>query len=296
MNIDRKQLSHLKRLVIFSTVIEQGSFAGAGKILGISASSVSEHIALLEIGIGSRLIHRTTRSLSLTSDGKKIYSEAKNIDTSLKNILSLAESDQICGDIRISISHDMALDWLNPLLEKFLMKYPQISFDLKISDFSVNLITEQIDLAIRVSASLNESLIARPIFSDKLKIFAGKEYIKENGTPKNINDLRNSTWIILPQLGSENKVTIIDKSKQITFVPKHYHTCNSPQVVIDMVKRNMGLTLLLPKVSVKGIGNKLKLIMPSIHSSSFTFSIVYQSRRQLPLRVRLFLEFLHENK
>ncbi len=293
--IDKTDLNQLKRLAIFSAVIEQGSFAQAARLLGMSPSSVSEQIALLEKGLEMRLIQRTTRSLNLTADGEKVYPEACIIATSLNNISTIASDDQLRGTVRISVSHDIALDWLNPRLESFAQSYPEICFDLRLSDLVVDLISDQIDFAIRVSPTLNESLIARSIFTDDLSVFAGTRYIKEMGLPRNIDDLKNASWVLLPQLEGGKKVTLSTDGKQFSFAPKHYHTCDSPHVLIDMVKRGMGLALLLPKLTEREMKNgNLQLIMPTFCGSSFTFSLVYHSRKQLPLRVRKLIDFLLE--
>ncbi|MGF1761624.1 LysR family transcriptional regulator [Photobacterium sagamiensis] len=291
--INKTDLSQLKRLAIFSAVVEQGSFAQAARVLGMSPSSISEQIALLEKGLGMRLIQRTTRNLNLTADGEKIYPEANIIATSLTNISTFAADDQLRGTVRISVSHDIALDWLNPRLESFSKLYPEISFDLRLSDLVVDLISDQIDFAIRVSPTLNESLIARSVFKENLSVFTSTKYIKDKGLPQNSEDLKNASWVLLPQLEGGKKVTLSTSGKQFSFAPKHYHICDSPHVLIDMVKRGMGLTLLLPKLTEYEMrSGNLRLIMPTFSGASFTFSLVYHSRKQLSLRVRILIDFL----
>lgn len=142
-------ISKLKHFALFAKVIECGSFAEAARQLQTSRSRVSEQIFQLEQTLGVRLLHRSTRQLSVSDEGREVYEQAKMLPDILNNVLEVTSHDVPKGKVRITTSNDIAHSYLLPVLNDLSQRYPEIQIDLIISDEKLDLIRENIDLAIR---------------------------------------------------------------------------------------------------------------------------------------------------
>jgi len=291
-----EQLNQLKRLAIFATVVELGSFAKASKQLGMNRSAVSEQVAALEAFFETRLLHRTTRSLSLTTDGTAILQDALQIKNSLEKVAETFDDQKIAGRIRVTTTHDFAANWLTPKVIAFNKLNPEIHFDFVLSDKPVNLIEEQIDLAFRIgSSSPDSSLIIRPLFRERLKLYVSPSLKQQFVNVDSVNQLENTPWILLNQLVQNNQVHLVsEKSQQsLSINPKNFHRVDSTIVMIHQIKAEMGIGLGLPSLLEKDLdeGNLIQ-IFPEWSSEEMNFSILYPSRKHLPARVRTFIDFL----
>lgn len=153
-----------QRLAIFATIIQSGSISAAALKLGCGKSVVSRQLAQLEKDLGARLIQRSTRQLALTEVGQMVLEEARQIERSLDKIAHLADSyqQQVRGLLRVSCSM-AGRRVLVPLLADFTAQYPQVKVSLQLDDAMVDLIAQQIDVAIRTSALVDSTLVARKL-------------------------------------------------------------------------------------------------------------------------------------
>ncbi|GAA0422202.1 LysR family transcriptional regulator [Cocleimonas flava] len=285
-------LSSLKNLAMFALVVDEGNFSRAAKSLGISRSRVSEQVASLEESLNRRLFHRTTRSLTLTEDGKSLYPHAANLLKELGDIDELLNQDQLSGLIRVTATVDFAGQWLLPALQEFNVIYPEIKFDIIISNKSLDLIEDQIDLALRIGKLKDESFIARQLFEQELIVAANPEYIEKYGPFNSIDDLKKATWLLLPQLHEKNQVTLINGDKNITFKPDNYHITDSPDLCRKMVENGMGIGIVLPIMVKNESKQYFQRLCPEWHSGNMNFSLIYPSRRQVSLRTRTLIDYL----
>lgn len=277
---------------MFALVVDEGNFSRAAKALGVSRSRVSEQVAALEESLNRRLLQRTTRKLTLTEDGRSLYPHAANLLKELGNIEELLNQDQLSGLIRVTASVGFAAKWLLPALQEFNELYPNIKFDIVISNQTLDLIESQIDLAIRIDSLKDESFIARPIFEQELVIAASPTYIKKQGPFLSIDDLKKATWLLMPQLHKNNAVTLVNDKQTITFKPDNYHITDSPDLCQEMIENGMGVGIVLP-IMIKNESKKnFTRLCPEFHSGNKNFSLIYPSRHQVSLRTRTLIDFL----
>ncbi len=288
--------SQLKRLAIFATVVELGSFSQAAKRLGMNRSGVSEQVAALEAFFDTRLLHRTTRRLSLTTDGQLVLPEAMHIKQSLDKILERFDDQKVAGRIRVTTTHDFASHWLTPRLISFREAHPEINFDLVLSDDPINLIKDQIDLAFRIGVSSpDSSLIARPLFRERLRLFVSPDFYQNYQDTDLLNQLNQMPWILLNQLAQNDQIQLISENNNINFSlkPRHFHRVDSPIVMIHQIKAGMGIGLGFQSLVQNDLDEgSLIQILPEWSSVEMVFSMLYPSRKHLPLRVRTFMDFL----
>ena len=179
-------MDQLRAIEVFASVVEQGSFAAAAEVLGLSRNMASRHVADLEAHLGVRLLNRTTRSLSLTSTGAVYLERARSI------LAQLDEADRIAGlqtstprgRLKLSVPMSFGVRHIAPYLERFTSANPDVSVDMALNDRIVDLMEEGFDVAIRITAEMADSnLIARRIATAGEVICASPDYIARHGAP-----------------------------------------------------------------------------------------------------------------
>jgi len=295
-NQTNQDFDQLKRLAIFAKVVELGSFAAAAKALKSNRSGVSEQVALLEKHLGTRLLHRTTRKLSLTTDGDSILPEANQIAQALHFVHEKLLSNEMSGLIRLTTTHDFAIHWLSPKIHAFNKQHPDVTFDLVLSDSTVDLVEQQIDLALRIGSPPNDSsLIARPLFRERLQIFGSPSFLSDCQHTDSLQAMTAMPWVLLKQLMNSKGMPLVSSSDNTSFdlKPSCAHRVDSPVVLIEQIKMGLGAGLLFPSIIKRDIDKgELVQILPEWGSEELLFYILYSTRRQMPLRVKTFLDFL----
>ena len=217
-----KRLDSLPALVLFARIVQYGSLSGAAHHSGLSRSAVSKQLSALEEKLGTRLLQRSTRSVKLTEAGQQILGEATRVLEAFESIESLSEElqGQVRGHLKVSCSAGIGRVHLVPLVKQFLALYPKVHVQLLLEDRFVDLIDEQIDVAIRVGHLPDSSLIALRLGEMTWVVCASPDYLSKNGIPKIPTDLlhhdclhyRNSqsafnTWLFMGPNGEE-EITI----------------------------------------------------------------------------------------
>ncbi|MCW7541020.1 LysR family transcriptional regulator [Aquabacterium sp. A7-Y] len=186
-----------QRLDLFAKVVEAGSISRAAARHGVDKSVVSRQVAKLEAELGARLLQRTTRRLSLTEIGELVLQEALRIRDALLNVEQMADAyrQEIRGRLRVSCSM-ASRRVLVPLVIEFGERYPQVQIVLQSEDRLVDLVAEQIDVAIRVAHLADSSLVARKLFDNRRVVAAAPSYLERHGTPQTPDDLRDHACLV----------------------------------------------------------------------------------------------------
>lgn len=173
-------------------VVEAGSFAEAARRMGVSAPMVTKYIGHLETSLGSRLLNRSTHSLSLTDPGQAYYQRCVQLLEDLEEAEAAAgaQSTNPRGSLRMSVSTDFGVDHLGPVLLEYSRQYPDVHIDVSVSNHLVDLIEEGFDLAVRITDQLRTNLVARKLASAALVACASPAYLAQHGTPRVPDDLQ----------------------------------------------------------------------------------------------------------
>ncbi|MCG7561032.1 LysR family transcriptional regulator [Pseudoalteromonas sp. McH1-42] len=283
----------LKLLAIFATVIDSGSFAAAARRLHSSRSRVSEQVSQLESQLNVRLLQRSTRQLKLTQEGEKILQHARQLDGILQNIEADLTDTEPSGRVTLTMNHDIAHKFILPKLDKLAQRYPKISLDLIVDDNPLDLIEQQIDLAIRIGFIRDESLVARILHQERFALFASPTLLAQYGMPNTVAELEAMPWLMLKQTAEQGAQMLFDNEEPVVIQPLQHHSCNSPYLLQQMVVSGLGVAILLPSTVQQEISDgKLVTLCESLHSEPLVFSLVYPSRRQVPQRTRAVIDFL----
>ncbi|GLS44082.1 LysR family transcriptional regulator [Methylobacterium brachythecii] len=184
-------LDRVTGMQVFVSVATLGSFAAAGRAMGLSQTGVTKHVSALETRLGTRLIHRTTRRLTLTETGRAYLEACEGI------LADIAEADSLAGEsaveargtLRLNVPLSFGVREIAPLLPAFSAEHPAVSVDLGLNDRRVDLIEEGWDLAIRIGQLSDSSLIARHLAPCRLAICAALSYLDRHGIPRRPEDL-----------------------------------------------------------------------------------------------------------
>ncbi|RZM71232.1 LysR family transcriptional regulator [Pseudoalteromonas rubra] len=283
----------LKLLAIFATVIDSGSFAAAARRLHSSRSRVSEQVSQLELQLNVRLLQRSTRQLKLTQEGERVLQHARQLKGILQHVEAELTDTEPSGRVTLTMNHDIAHKFVVPKLDKLAQRYPQISLDLIVDDDPLDLIEQQIDLAIRIGFIRDESLVARILHQERFALFASPALLEKHDTPRTLEELEAMPWLMLKQTAERGAQMLYHHEEPVVLQPQQHHSCNSPYLLQHMVVSGLGVATLLPSTVQTEINEgKLVRIFESLHSEPLVFSLVYPSRRQVPQRTRAVIDFL----
>ena len=199
-------MDRLSEMEAFTRVVELGGFTEAAKRLGISKSAVSKHVASLEDRLGARLLTRTTRRVGPTEIGVAYYDRAQGVLAAAQeaDAMATAMQDAPTGALRISAPLSFGLRYVAPALAGFLSEYEDVSAHLAFEDRRVELISEGLDLAIRIGALEDSSLRARKLAETELNLVASPAYLERRGEPRTIEDLGDHELLHYSNLSSGN--------------------------------------------------------------------------------------------
>lgn len=287
MNIDHLQL--------FVRIASTHNISMAGQSLGLSPAVASAHINKLEDGLGVRLIHRTTRKVSLTEEGMGFLPHAEDVIASVEAARASvgAGSSSPRGTLRVAAPASFGRMHLLPALNDFFTRYPDLTVDLKLSDSIIDLVEGGFDIAIRNSALKDSSLIARKLASDNRFLCASPDYLAKYGEPNSPEDLKNHQCITL--MGLDNW-TFQTKNGQQNIKVKGILRTDNGEAVRDACVNGLGITINSKWSAYQHINNgELVQVLKSypLISNSAIWA-VYPSSRQLAPKVRAFIDYFSE--
>lgn len=297
--MDKSLLDQIEDIAVFTMVVDQGSFSGAGLKLALSKSAVSKRIDRLEKALGLRLLQRSTRALSMTEAGRTIYERAiqsiSMLEEARNHASNLAETPQ--GLIKVTTSVAFGKLCLAPLLSEFLKTYPAIKVQLALLDRTVDLAEEGFDLAIRLTRSPPELLVAKPLMPIEYVLCATPGYIrgKHIRTPTDLTHLNCLSYgqQELAQSWSFQKGTTKETIKVTGNI-----AVNSSEVVRDLMLENLGVGLVARYAVAEELNSgKLRELLPEWkptgHFAQTAFA-VWKPQIHLPQKIRVFVDFLQD--
>ena len=286
-------VQHLKGLALFSSVVDEGSFAAAARLHNTSRSRMSEQITQLEADLGVRLLQRSTRKLSLTEEGRRVYAKASQLSRVLEETSEIASQQQPSGRVSITTTHDVGVAQLLPALASFRKLHKDVELDVILSDQRLDLIAEGIDLGLRVGLPRDDSLIGRVLYEDRFGLYASPDYLSRLGTPAKQGDLAAHRWICLSYVSPGGVNRLYQDEDMVTVQARHFEMCNSPLMTIRMAVAGMGIAQLFPSTVREEVATgQLVRLMPELAGSPMIFSLVYPSRKQMPKRTRALIDHL----
>ena len=286
-------------LVIFTQVLESGSFTAAAEATGHSTSYVSKEINRLEARLGVRLLNRTTRSISLTPEGQHFYEQCQQLvqDAEQAQAVLNQTHHEPQGVLRLSCPVVFGLNYLQPIISEYMSRYPKIALEMDFNDREVDLVQEGFDLVIRATARLEaSSLISRKVYQCKAYTVASPDYLDRHGRPKHPDDLKRHRCICYTNLKSPNRWPFQDsKGGTISVDVEQTILCNNAAMELAMVLDGHGICRLPEFYMEKELQTDgLEILFPEYVPPDVEVYAVYPSRKHLASKVRLFIDLLAE--
>lgn len=287
----------LQQLASFIAVVNVGSFVGAADALGLSKAAVSRHVTDLEAQLGVRLLHRTTRRLSLTDEGQRFHARATELLALAGELESEASagSGEAAGVLRINAPLTFGNLHLAPLWPGFLAANPKVALDITLNDRVVDLVDEGYDVAVRITNLPSSQLVSRRLASTRVVLCASPAYLAARGKPSHPRELSGHEVISYAYWtgGDDWRFTGADGEARVRVQPR-IHT-NSGDTCRIAALRGQGVVL-QPDFLVGDDLRRGDLIelLPGWRSLELGIHAVYASRKHLPMKTRRLVDFLVE--
>ena len=292
-------MDQIDAMRIYSRVAELGSFTATAESLGLLKSTVSNAVQQLENTLGTRLFHRTTRKVQMTQDGLAYYERCKDLLADFEELNTLFASggqSGLRGRLRVDLPLAMARDIVIPRLPEFLQHHPQLEIELSSTDRRVDLVREGFDCVLRVGGIGDHSLIAVPLGAYEQINCASREYLKQYGTPKTLEDLASHRLIHYTQtLGTRPMgFEYVAQNGETICVPMSgILTVNNSDAYREACRVGLGI-IQAPRIGKYLADGMMVEILPDYRPPPLPISMVYANRRHLPLRVKAFIEWIKQ--
>ncbi|WFU03980.1 LysR family transcriptional regulator [Rhizobium sp. CB3171] len=288
-------MDRITAAVVLLKTVERGSASAAAEELRMSRAMASRYIASIEEWSGTRLLHRTTRRLSLTSAGERVLELCREMVRVADAVTEVAvHSDTPHGLLRVTAPSILAEAQLIPHFSEFATKYPRIKIDLQISDRSVDLVQDRIDIAIRIANHLDPSLTAKRLGHCPSRLYASKDYLAACGEPASPENLIAHRCLTYAHLGGSEWVLNKDEGEVTVAVSGGFQT-NDALALQRAALSGLGIAMLPCFAADEEVrAGKLAVVLPDWKPRSLGIHALYVSRKHLPTAARALIDFLSE--
>lgn len=291
-------MSRIDSLQTFVSVVRSRNFTSAADSLGVTPSAVSKQISSLEEKLGVRLLNRTTRSVSPTEAGQMFYQHCENILESITEAEKLVTDFDVTprGRLRITAMSNFGRRELARIFNDFSELYPDISFELHISDRPVDIVKEGYDFALRIGTLEDSRLIAKPVAEQKIAVCASPEYLQKWGTPQSFEDINNHRILLVAnaEYARINWLRQFEKDHGFTLQNiERKLTVNDIDLVYEACLKGMGITALPTYIAERHLENgELTQLFKEADIPVRTIKVVFPQNRYLANKSRAFLDFI----
>ncbi|MBB3230137.1 LysR family transcriptional regulator [Halomonas stenophila] len=281
---------------VFVAVTERGSVTAAADALDMSRAMASRYLESLERWLGARLLHRTTRRIALTDAGHEALSRCRQMLDLADEVQTAAgvRSVEPRGRLRIATSQSFAQAWLAEAVAEFLAGHPQAQVELLVLERAVNLVEERVDLAVRITNQLDESLVARRLCSCRSVLCASPGYVERNGVPQTPEELAGHTCVTHAYV-SRSEIRLYREGRSVTAPVRGRLSSNETGVVRVAALAGAGVAMLPTYFVADDLRQgRLVPVVPTWEPEPLAIHAVYLSRRYQPLLLRAMIDFLVE--
>jgi LysR family transcriptional regulator, regulator for bpeEF and oprC len=294
-----EQLTAMDRLLgmeVFVKVVDSGSFARASERLQMAKATVSTIIQSLENHLGTRLLNRTTRRLSLTDDGAAFYERAVRILSDVEDTeVALAKSrTKPHGKLRVDMPVSLGRFYVVPALARFAAQYPELTVQATLNDQVTDLVEEGVDAVIRVGTLTDSSLVAKKVYESRAMVVASPEFVARFGEAKTPEDLKDFNCLGLIQAGTGRlrPWTLQKGAETYIHEPTGNFSTNNVDALVEAAIGGSGMVYALDFVLNRALSaGLLQQVLPQ-WSITRPISVAYPQNRHLSAKVRVFVDFV----
>lgn len=288
-------MDRLEAMRAFQRVVEAGSFSAVARERGVAQPTISKQVAALEAHLGTQLLNRTSRSLSLTESGQEFYEATSKLLAELDAAESRIGHRKAApsGMLRVTLSAAFGRMHIIPLLPEFLTRYPEVSVDIVISNRFLDLIEEGLDLAIRIGSLQDSSLIARRIGYSGRRTVASRSYLDRHGTPVSPADLAHHECIAFVFQGAAQEWRFEGPDGAVSVRPLGRVRANDAENIREAVLSGLGVAhapaWLFDREIVSG---EVKVLLEGWRPPTEPINAIHPATRRPSTKIRVFVDFL----
>jgi LysR family transcriptional regulator for bpeEF and oprC len=286
-----------QQFLAFAETAKHGSFAAAARELGGAPSTVAKAVARLEASLRVKLFHRTTRQVSLTPDGERLFQRCQRVLAELDELEADAAGAraEVSGTLRVDLPIVYGKQVVMPVLAALRRAHPKLQLDVRLQDGYADLVRDGIDVAVRVGELQDSTLIARRFDRQAMVLCASPRYLAEYGTPRTVDDLKAHTAVVFrqPTSGRNRPWQLRQRERPVEVHPAAAVRINDGEGMIAAARLGLGLAQLPDyMVAAELQRGELTEVLPSCRPEAQPISAVVPSGRLVPARVRVLLEAL----
>ncbi|WP_077046988.1 LysR family transcriptional regulator [Pseudomonas sp. KK4] len=284
----------------FISAADEGSFSAAARRMGQTPAAISKSVGQLEARLGVRLFQRSTRRLALTSDGERLYGQVRlpwgEIGDALADLRQGAGKP--AGTLKVSLAYTVGREYFVPMMDEFVRRYPDVVPDLHFDNRQVDLIAEGFDVAIGGGIELTDALIARELARLCIVLVASPAYLKAHPAPAHPLELARHRGLLrrLLSTGRLAPWTLRNTAgEEVVASVRPVMVLNDPEAIAHAAASGMGIAMLpLPHALPLLERGELVRVMPEWYAEATPLAIYYTSRKLLPAKVRVFVDYIVE--
>lgn len=288
-------MDRFQEMRVFVAVVDAGSFVGAADALDISKAAVSRIVSELELRLGVRLLHRTTRRLSLTNEGELFVARCRELLSGVEEAEAeiTEHSGQAVGVLKVSAPFSYGVLRLAPLWGEFMAQHPGIQLEVTLSDRFVDLVDEGFDLAIRIARLESSSLVSRRLSSTRLVLCASPRYLKKHGRPREPQDLAGHAVLAYSLLAAGDSWEFEGPDGPVAVKVRPRMRSNSGDVCRAIALSHQGIVLQPTFLVGEDLAaGRLVELLPDYPARELGVYAVYPSRKHFLPKVRLLIDHL----
>lgn len=288
-------MDRLQQMRVFTAVVDAGSFVAAADATGMSRPAVSRHVAELEARLGVRLLHRTTRRLSLTDEGEIFHARCRELLAEVEEAEAeiTSRAGQASGLLKVNVPVSFGVLHLAPLWPSFMSANPAVTLDVTLSDRIVDLVDEGFDLAVRIARLPSSSLISRRLTSTRMILCASRAYLREHGVPDHPSQLVDHTVLAYSLLAMGENWEFDGPDGHVSVKVSPRMRTNSGDTCRAAALQHAGVVLQPSFLVGEDLrSGALVEVLPGYRSAELGVYAVYPSRKHVSPKVRLLIDFL----
>ena len=291
-------MDRLEALKVFCAVVETGGFRKAADKLGISTPSVTNQIVALETHFGIKLLNRTTRSMSMTDEGRQCYEQALQLLAGMSELETGLQSSNLTprGTLRVDMPSALCRLHVAPALPRFLAAYPEVRLKISVSDRMIDMVEEGVDVLVRIGQLQDSGMIARKISSNRFVCCASPDFLRRHGRPETPDDLARFDCLnFLYPKSRQIRPWIFQKKDGAPFsqTPQGVLAMDHVESLIEAAKAGCGIVQQMSG-SLDGAvrSGELEAVLTDWQAAAPDVSVLYQPRHRRAAKVKAFVDFL----
>ena len=288
-------MDRIDAMQAFVAVADLRGFAPAARKLGVSPSGVTRLVAALEDHLGARLLQRTTRSVTLTDVGARYLVRARRILADVEEAEGSTQDERTRPNGRLAVSAPVGFGRLHvsPVMSEYLTRFPEVFGELRLSDRTVNLVEEGVDLAVRIGHLPDSSLVARHVGEMRRIVVASNNYLKQRGEPTTPEAIASHETIQFGAISASPEWRFVRDDREVRVACTPRFSTNSADAAIQYAEQDGGLTRVLAYQAADALkAGRLRIVLAKFEQPPLPIHIVYPTSRLLSSKVRTFIDLV----